>query len=79
MTFNEQQCEILFRAWTLAQAGNGQVLVDEAIPDAAELAEQGWLERRVEENGDVSWWWTPAADQALSYGALFNAATGSVN
>jgi hypothetical protein len=36
------------------------------IQAAPTLAEGGWLERRVEDNGDTSWWWTPAAETALN-------------
>ena len=59
--------------------GNGQVVTDEAIPDAHELAEQGWLERRTEDNGDMSWWWTPAAEHALDVSGLLQSATGREN
>jgi hypothetical protein len=27
-------------------------------------AEAGWLERRFEPGGDMSWWWTPEAETA---------------
>ena len=70
MNFTETQQEILYRAWLLARDGHGQVVTDEAIPDAHDLAEAGWLARRIEENGDISWWWTAQADVALELGAL---------
>ena len=41
-----------------------------AYPDAVELAEAGWLERRSEDDGPSSWWWTPAAEAALDMNAL---------
>jgi len=79
MNFTGEQQEILYRAWVLAHDGKGQVLEPWAYPDAHSLAEQGWLERRIEPNGDVSWWWTGAADGALNLGALMQSAAESVN
>ena len=70
MTFTETQQDILYRAWLFARDGNGQVVTDDAIPDAHALAELGWLERRFEDNGDMSWWWTSKAETALELGAL---------
>jgi hypothetical protein len=45
------------------------VLEDWAIPAAHELAEAGWLDRRIE-GGEVTWWWSDRADLALSLDAL---------
>ena len=70
MNLTESQQQILFNAWLFARYGNGQVVTDEAIPDAHELAEQGWLERRFEPDGEMSWWWTSQAETALELGAL---------
>ena len=79
MDFTATQQDILYRAWLLARDGNGQVVTDEAIPDAHELAEQGWLERRFEPDGAMSWWWTPAAEGALDVNALLQSAVGRQN
>ena len=79
MQLNDEQREILYRAWLLSHEGNGQVLEDWAHDDADELAEQGWLERRSEANGDLSWWWTPAAGAALGLGGMMQTARESVN
>ncbi len=68
MEFTEQQQEILTNAWLLTP--KGQVLEPWAYPDAHELAEQGWLERRFEPDGEMSWWWTPQAETALDMNAL---------
>jgi hypothetical protein len=59
-------------AWAAAQDGGGVVLDDPGLyPVAHELAEQGWLQRRfVTEPGELSWWWTPAAETALGLSAL---------
>ena len=46
MDCTETQQEILVNAYLLAREGNGQVIEDWAYPDAHELAEAGWLERR---------------------------------
>jgi hypothetical protein len=77
--FTETQQDILYRAWLLARDGNGQVVTDEAIPDADALAEAGWLERRIEPGGDMSWWWSAEAEMALDVGELFSTAQASVN
>ena len=69
MNLTPVQQEILYRAWLFARAGNGQVVTDEAIPDAHRLAEAGWLERRFVD-GEMSWWWTSQAETALELGAL---------
>ena len=66
--FTEAQQEILTNAWLLAP--EGQVLEAWAYPHAHELAEAGWLERRFEPDGEMSWWWTPQAETALDINAL---------
>jgi len=70
MDFNETQAEILVNAYLLNLEGKGQVVEDWAIPDAHHLAEAGWLSRRVEKGGDISWHWTDKAETALSLSAL---------
>jgi hypothetical protein len=77
--FTETQQDILYRAWLLARDGNGQVVTDDAIPDADDLAEQGWLARRFEPDGEMSWWWTLAAETALDVNALLQSAEGRQN
>jgi hypothetical protein len=52
--------------WRLAREGKGQVVEDWAEPDAQQLADAGWLERRtVDANGDTCWFWTREAEGAL--------------
>lgn len=51
----EMQMDLLFKAYILAKGGLGMVLEPEAYPVAHELAEQGWLERRFESDGEMSW------------------------
>jgi hypothetical protein len=75
----EEHLEIAGRAWALAREGKGQVLEDWAVPSAHELAEAGWLERRIEPNGDTSWWWTPAAETALGLSAIVQSTAGGQN
>jgi hypothetical protein len=71
MDFTDTQQDILARAWLLARDGQGQVLEDWAEPDAEELCEAGWLERRtVDANGDTAWFWTQGAETALDLNAL---------
>ena len=79
MEFTETQREILFNAWLLAREGNGQVLEDHAYPDAHKLAEAGWLERRFEPDGEISWWWTRQAETALDTSALMRSVEGREN
>ena len=71
MTFTDTQADILTRAWLLAHEGQGQVLEDWAEPDAQQLADAGWLERRtVDATGDTCWFWTRQAETALDVNAL---------
>jgi hypothetical protein len=71
MKFNETQAEILTNAWLLARENKGQVVENWALPDAVELADAGWLERRtVDATGDTCWFWTPQAETALDMSAL---------
>jgi hypothetical protein len=72
MELTAEQQEIAGNAYLLSLEGKGQVLEPHAYPAAQELAEAGWLERRFEPDGDMSWWWTPAAETALELGDLTN-------
>ena len=69
MELTATQKEILFNAWVLAREGKGQVVEDWAIPDAHRLAEEGWLERRIQDD-QVTWWWSDRAELALNLDAL---------
>ena len=79
MDFTELHQEIAGNAYLLSLEGKGQVLEPYAYPAAHELAEQGWLERRLEDSGDMSWWWTPAAETALDVNALLQSVNGRAN
>jgi hypothetical protein len=79
MHFTPEMQEIITNAFLLSLEGKGQVLTDEAIPDAHRLAEAGWLERRVEPSGDLSWWWAGMAQTALDMSALTQSTTGREN
>jgi hypothetical protein len=80
MDFTETEQEILVNAWLLAREGKGQVLEDWAEPDAQELADAGWLERRtVDANGDTAWFWTREAEMALDVNALNQSVEGRQN
>jgi hypothetical protein len=70
MDFTETEKQILYNAWALHLKGAGQVVEDWAVPDAHRLAEAGWLDRKLEQNGDISWWWTPRAEGALRLSEL---------
>ena len=54
----------------LAREGRGQVLEAWAYPDAIELADAGWLERRTVDDGRRPGGWTPEAEAALDMNAL---------
>jgi hypothetical protein len=71
MKFSDTQAEILVNCWLLAREGKGQVVEDWATPDAEELGEAGWLERRtVDATGDTAWFWTREAEMALDLNGL---------
>jgi hypothetical protein len=72
MDFSDTQAEILGNAYWLAREGKGQVVQPECLPDAHELYEAGWLDRKIEENGDISWWWSLQAEGALRLRALMD-------
>jgi hypothetical protein len=78
MNCTETQAEILATAYLLAREGKGQVVTDDAIPDAHELAEQGWLERRFA-GDELAWFWTAQAETALDLSALLQSAEGRQN
>ena len=49
-------------------------------PDAQQLADAGWLERRtVDANGDTAWFWTWQAEGALDVNALNQSVEGRQN
>lgn len=79
MQFTETQLEILSNAYLLSREGKGQVIVDDAYPAAHALAEAGWLERRFESDGEMSWWWSSTAETAFDLGALLTSAAGRQN
>ena len=79
MDFTETQAEILVNAWALSSKGCGQVLEAWAYPDAIKLAEAGWPERRSEDDGPSTWWWTPEAEAALDLNALTASVEGREN
>ena len=71
MEFTDTQQDILIRAWLLARDGQGQVLEPSAEPDADQLCDAGWLERRTVDNtDDVAFFWTREAEGALDMNAL---------
>jgi hypothetical protein len=77
--FTDTQLELLTAAYATARDGLGVVIEDWAYPDAHRLAEAGWLERRFEADGEMSWWWTPAAETAFDSSDLMQSAAGRQN
>ena len=65
----DEQMAILFDAWFVGREGHGLVLDDAAIPMAHQLAEAGWLERRITDD-TLGWFWTQQAEHALLSGRL---------
>jgi hypothetical protein len=79
MDLTETQMDLLTAAWATARDGNGVVIENWAYPDAHRLAQAGWLERRFEPNGDMSWWWTDAAETAFDYTDAMQSTEGRQN
>jgi len=80
MEFTDTQAEILVNCWLLARDGKGQVVEDWAEPEAQQLADAGWLERRtVNATGDTCWFWTREAETALDVNALNRSVEGRDN
>ena len=79
MDMTDDQLELLSAAYLLSRDGCGMVIADDAYPDADALAEEGWLERRLEPDGEMSWWWTAQADQALALSGVMAAAANRSN
>jgi hypothetical protein len=69
MELNQRKLEILHNAFMLSHSGRGQVVQPEALRDAHELCEQGWLERRIHDD-QVTWWWSAKAETALALDAM---------
>ena len=64
----ETHLELLFGAKMVAPGGI--VIADAVYPQAHELAEQGWLERRSDQDGEPVWHWTQSAETALELSAV---------
>ena len=73
MELTTDHLEILFRARMLG-TNRGQVLEVWQYPEAQALADNGWLRRQFEQNGDVSWSLTAQGDTALDLNALTESA-----
>lgn len=79
MDLTEAQLDLAFAAWTLHARGAGMVVANDAYGDAHRLAELGWLERRFQPDGELSWWWTREAEAALDVTALLQTTEGRLN
>ncbi len=79
MDLTDTQLELALTAWALHARGAGMVVADDTYPAAHALAEHGWLERRVEPDGELSWWWTAQAEVALDTHALIESVKGRHN
>jgi hypothetical protein len=79
MDLNDTQFDLLTAAWATSRDGNGIVIENDAYPDAHELAEHGWLERRFMPDGEMAWFWTPAAETALDMNQLMQSTQGRDN
>jgi hypothetical protein len=49
------------------------------LPECERLREVGWLERRMLDNGDASYWWTREAEMALDLNAVVASTRGREN
>jgi hypothetical protein len=74
MELTNDHREIAYSAWVAAQSGGGIALDDPVCTrPRTSSPSKGWLERRfVTEPGELSWWWTSAAETALNLSALIN-------
>ena len=80
MEFTDTEQEILVNAWLLAREGKGQVLEDWAEPDAQQLADAGWLERRtVDDERRHRVVLDPQAETALDMNALHRTNQADLN
>ena len=79
MELTDTKLELLLNAYLVAREGKGQVITNDAYPDAHELAEHGWLERHIEPDGEMSWWWTRQAETVLDTAALIASTEGRQN
>ena len=79
MPMSERQIALVADAAILAQSGQGMVIEDWAYPEAHELAEAGWLSRRLEADGELSWHLTREAHIALALGLLLDDAREAIN
>jgi hypothetical protein len=68
LELTEIQLDLLLRAWAVSVRGGGLV-ADEHIPELHPLAEEGWLERRLD-GDELTWWWTAQAETALAVAKL---------
>jgi hypothetical protein len=66
----ENELDALFTAHALAAKDCGFVPKPEMLPECERLREDGWLERRMLDNGDASYWWTRGAEMALDLNTL---------
>jgi hypothetical protein len=74
-----ERLEVASDAYFAGLDGKGIVVHDWAVPAAHDLAEGGWLERRFEPDGVMSWWWTPAAETALGLSAIVQSTASGQN
>jgi hypothetical protein len=75
----ENELDALFTAHALAARECGFVPKPELLPECERLREQGWLERRMLDNGDASYWWTREAEMALDLNAVVASSRGREN
>jgi len=73
------ELDALFTAYALAAKDCGFVPKPEMLPECERLREQGWLERRMLDNGHASYWWTREAELALDLNALNQSVEGRQN
>ena len=61
-----EQLDLAYCAWLLARDGRGMVLQPHKLPVAHRLLQLGWLDYEIEDNGEISWWFTPQGETALT-------------
>jgi hypothetical protein len=72
MHLTTEHLELAAAAHFASLDGKGIVITDDAYVVAHDLAEHGWLQRRFQPDGELSWHWTPQADTALGLSNLLD-------
>jgi hypothetical protein len=65
MKLKEEHLNLCFLGWMAARRGQGMVLGHRHYPAAHELAQTGWLRRKMV-GKDLAWFWPDEGEQAFT-------------